>query len=322
MPALSKSRTAGWTHYRAAVRMYAAELRRSAPRWTAFDYRMRLARDAAARTSDSLLVGATLELQASRWEVAGYQGEVLAALGGALWAYQHLRDPAEAATHTDRIKQRLANWFELPRAFVSYARSDVRRVRTLVTHLERAHPGAQLVWDDRDFIPGGDLSASIALVMDYVRAPSRVEVASVVQAAFRVAGVYLVMWSRAYASRPWTRWELELATDHLAALRRRGFVGPRLVFVRLDAHPIPVAYRDALWIDAGAGLRRAATRAALSRAITQSDLFGPRRAGTGAPSGGRAPAARRSARDGTPTSPNVVAPRPRVRNRSADPPRH
>lgn len=292
----------GWQQYRAAEHAFAAECRRPRTRhdWTAFDSRLSSARSWALRDDDSHLLGAAFELQAARWELARLQGEVLAALGGALLAYERIIDLGQRLFHVDRVKQLIANWYQIPSVFVSYARRDRRRVAAIIRHLEGA-AGAQVIVDATAFIPGLDLARNVAWAMAQVESPARRAIATLVHGALRVAGVYLVMWSRTYAARPWTTWELEAATEQQAAARRINQVGPRLIFVRLDAHPLPAPHGHALWIDVSGGLT-SATRARLVRAVTSSELLsaaptgslidGPRPRARTAPAKGDAPAGR------------------------------
>lgn len=66
-----------------------------------------------------------------------------------------------------------------------------------------------------------------------------------------VCGIYLIAWSATFASRPYTMMELRSIVDLLDAWRETGASGgPRLVFVRLDRHPIPMVIGELLWIDA------------------------------------------------------------------------
>lgn len=262
----------GWAHYRAAEACYQAELAR--PRgepwdWTVFDVRLRGARGCAIRDGDSHLVGACFELQGDRWEIAQYDGEALAAWGAALEAYQRIVLPTVRARHVDDVKQKIVNGHRYPRVFVSYARADKVKVGRVIAALEA--DGARVLCDTKVFIAGLDLSRLVAWLMAHV-ATER-QVADGVEDALRATGIYLVCWSKRYATRPWTLYELECAFRYL---ERDGWSrGPRVVFVRLDRHPVPRVYRDQLWVDAG-GRIGAATREALRRAVFESAALSPR----------------------------------------------
>lgn len=270
----------GWAHYRRVERLWRTEMARSAQRawdWSAVDHRLRLARECADRDLDSVLMGACLELQGNRWEMEKYLGEALAAWGGALAAYQRDEVPEHALSNCDRVKQLIRNWFDIPRVFVSYARKDVRRVQTIVRHLQQI--GADVLWDQDLFVPGVDLSALVGWSMGDLTADAESEIEHAVTTTLRVAGIYLVAWSRTYAMRPWTTYELTCAFDYLNRLRATGCVGPRVVIARLDTHPLPETDEVGLWVDLSRGLRPRA-RDELARAVRSTELLRPRSLGT------------------------------------------
>lgn len=207
-------------------------------------------------------MGACLELQGNRWEVEGYLGEALAAWGGALSAYQRGAIPDHVVRNCDRVKQLIRNWFDNPRVFVSYARRDAARVKRVIAHL--ADVGAEVLWDQGAFPAGLDLSRLVEWAMGDLAQDDQAGVEQGVSLALRVAGVYLVMWSRTYATRPWTTFELTWAITYLERIRTQGMIGPRVVIVRLDEHPVPDEVATSLWIDLSRGCVR--TRRLRSRA--------------------------------------------------------
>lgn len=261
-------------HYRAAERLWKKEEGRPPDQrcdWTAVDYRLRAARERAVQDDDSVLLGACLELQGNRWEIDRYQGEALAAWGGALTAYEHDEVAEHRIRNCDRVKQLIRNWFDIPRVFVSYARRDVDTVRAVIAHLEDI--GAEVLWDQKLFIPGVDLSQLVAWTMGDLANVDAVQDA--VTFTLRVAGIYLVMWSRTYAKRTWTTFELKCALAYLDELRAAGRIGPRILIVRLDDHPLPRTEKMGLWIDLSGGLD-ARTRSELTRAVRETPLLRPR----------------------------------------------
>jgi hypothetical protein len=149
------------------------------------------------------------------------------------------------------VRSELAQWHLTPRVFVSYARLDMARAVPIVADLKRR--GADVHWDNQ--FTAGDISANILQHMAWVAfpteaAPSEWAVADMVRDALTTCGVFLVLWSRHYASRPWTQFELRTAFEHCDLRAAQAGPAVRVVFVRLDEEEVPEVYAGELWVEA------------------------------------------------------------------------